>query len=406
MYIKRAIEPVILKILDQFPVILLTGPRQVGKTTVLKELLGDDYQYVTLDDFTERQSLQNDPRLFFANHSGPIILDEIQYVPESFSFIKLLADQQQKAGQFVLTGSQAFQLMQNVSESLAGRIAILEMKGLSLREKHNVSITDPFIPTKEYIDTREKEIKDYPDIWSTIHRGDMPRLKSHPEIDWEIYYSSYVKTYIERDVRQIVNIDNESLFMQFMTSVASRSGELLNYQSIAKDIGVSIETVKRWISILETSGIIYLLKPYANNHLKRVLKTPKLYFLDTGLLAYLTKWPTPETLASGATAGNVFETFVISEIIKSYLNAGKIDLPLYYYRDRDKKEIDLLIEYGDSLYPIEIKHTANPQIRMGNNFSILDQIANKKRENGTIICRYPRKYWLAEDLIALPIEYI
>lgn len=405
MYLKRALEPIVKKLLTQFPIILVTGPRQVGKTTMLKKVLTDEYQYVTLDDYIERKQLE-EPYLFFKNYDEKVILDEIQYVPSSFSYLKMLVDQSQKMGQFVLTGSQSFDMMKNVSESLAGRIAIFELQGLSLREQFNVELNVPFLPSSEYITLRQEKFKPYHNIWKIIHRGYMPRVALSEEVDWEIYYSSYVQTYIERDVRQIVNVENERLFMQFMISIALRSGELLNYQSVAKDIGVSIDTIKRWLSVLEASKIIYLLYPYSNNHLKRAIKTPKLYFLDTGLLSFLTKWPTAETLEAGSVAGNVFKSFVISEIIKSYYNAGKVRPPLYYDRDRDQKEIDLIIEDQNILYPIEISHTSNPTASMVKSFDVLKRIPNMDIAPGVIICRNLQKRWLSEDVLALPIEYI
>ena len=234
----------------------------------------------------------------------------------------------------------------------------------------------------------------------------MPELIFNDRKKWEFFYSSYVQTYIERDVRDLINISDESKFLKFMISLASRSGELLNYGAVANEVGVSNETVKRWVSVLRTSRIIYLVEPYFNNHLKRVIKTPKIYFMDVGLLAYLTKWLTPETLANGAKAGNIFETFVVSEIVKSYLNAGIINPPLYFYRDKDKKEIDLIIEEAEKIYPIEIKMSASPNKEMAKNFSVLKRKVDKEIGTGVIICQYDNKVYLSEDILVLPIEYI
>lgn len=334
------------------------------------------------------------------------MLDEIQYVPGIFPYLKMSIDKDRKDGDYLITGSQAFVLMKNVSESLAGRVAILELQGVSLREANNCDFDMPFIPTDDYISNRSNKLTSYENIWRSIHRGYMPELVYNPEKDWEVFYSSYVQTYIERDVRQLTQVADETHFLKFMIAIAARSGELINYDSVARDVGVSNDTIKRWLSILQTSRIIYLLEPYHNNQLKRSIKTPKVYFLDTGLLAYLTRWPTPETLANGAKAGNVFETFVISEIIKSYINAGKINLPLYFYRDRDGREIDLVIESADTLYPIEIKMTASPNISMAKNFSALDDVPDKKRGTGVILCQYDRRHMLSEQVVALPIEYV
>lgn len=406
MYQKRAIEEVLKKLVKQFPIVLLTGPRQVGKTTTLKELFQQDYTFITMDDIVLRREIASDPGLFLKNSKMPLIIDEIQYVPEIFPYLKKKVDSTQVEGQFLLTGSQAFSLMQGVSESLAGRVGILELQGISLREKYEISFGKPFIPNREYIEKRAEQVVEYLDLWRDIHRGYMPRLTFREEIDWEIYYSSYVQTYIERDIRNLTQVADENIFLKFMISLAARTGELLNYASIAKDIGISTDTVRRWTSLLESSRIIYLLYPYSNNHLKRAIKTPKVYFLDTGLAAYLTKWLTSETLQNGAVAGNFFESFIISEIIKSFFNAGKTNLPLYYYRDKDGKEIDLIIEQGDEIYPIEIKMSAAPNQSMAKHFSVLDRLADKKVQTGTILCQYERPLWLKEDLVALPIEYL
>lgn len=406
MYIKRSIEEVIKKNTEYYPVILITGPRQVGKTTMLKHLFSKGYDYITMDDIIQRNLLDEDSILFFKNNSGKLILDEIQYIPNSFSTIKKIVDENEEMGYFLLTGSQSYNLMKCVSESLAGRIAIFKMLGFSMREKLEIDFNDPFIPNQDYINKRKSKIKQYANIWNEIHRGFMPKLFKHKEMDWGIYYSSYIQTYIERDVRQLTQVADENLFMKFMLSLAARSGELVNYGAIAKDIGVSSETIKRWMSILETSNIIHLLYPYSHNHLKRVIKTPKVYFLDTGLLAYLTKWLTPETLKVGAQNGNFFETFVVSEIVKSFINKGITNPPLYYYRDKSMREIDLVIEDGHDLYPIEIKMTAKPTKKMADNFSVLKDIPDMNLKNGTIICQYDSMVYLSENLVALPIEYI
>jgi hypothetical protein len=395
-------QPLLQNLIQQFPTILVTGPRQVGKSTLLQHI-GEDYQYVTFDDPLLLNQARNDPTLFMLNHSGKLILDEVQYAPELFSSLKLAIDKQKTSGLFLLSGSQAFQLMQNVTESLAGRIAVLKLQGFSLREIQQLDFYQPFVPNREYIVAREKHFKPVENIWEMIHRGYMPRLYEQ-EINWEIYYSSYVSTYIERDVRALTNISSITDFTRFMVAIAARSGELLNYSNVAQEVGVSVDTIKRWTTILETSGIIYLLKPYSNNHLKRAIKTPKVYMLDTGLMAWLTKWLTPETIQQGAKSGQFFETFVVSEIIKSFYNNG-IEPPIYYYRDTNQKEIDLLIEYHRTLYPVEIKTSASPDKKMAKAFGILKENLPEAEitiGNGVIINQYPQKLWLAEDLVALP----
>ena len=405
-YYRRSIEQVINEYKEQFPILLLTGPRQVGKSTLFKELFREEYKYFSLDDPILKEQIVNDPRLFLKNNPEKLIIDEVQYAPSIFPYLKMKVDENREDGMYLMTGSQAFVLMKNVSETLAGRVGILELQGISLREQFDIEFNSPFIPNEEYIAEREKKITEYTNLWQRIHRGYMPELIFNDRKKWEFFYSSYVQTYIERDVRDLINISDESKFLKFMISLASRSGELLNYGAVANEVGISNETVKRWVSVLRTSRIIYLLEPYFNNHLKRVIKTPKIYFMDVGLLAYLTKWPTPETLANGAKAGNIFETFIISEIVKSYLNAGIINPPLYFYRDKDKKEIDLIIEEAEKIYPIEIKMSASPNKEMAKNFSVLKRKVDKEIETGVIICQYDNKVYLSEDILVLPIEYI
>ena len=405
-YYRRSIEQVINEYKEQFPILLLTGPRQVGKSTLFKELFRAEYKYFSLDDPILKEQIVNDPRLFLKNNPEKLIIDEVQYAPSIFPYLKMKVDENREDGMYLMTGSQAFVLMKNVSETLAGRVGILELQGISLREQFDIEFNSPFIPNEEYIAEREKKITEYTNLWQRIHRGYMPELIFNDRKKWEFFYSSYVQTYIEKDVRDLINISDESKFLKFMISLASRSGELLNYGAVANEVGISNETVKRWVSVLRTSRIIYLLEPYFNNHLKRVIKTPKIYFMDVGLLAYLTKWPTPETLANGAKAGNIFETFIISEIVKSYLNAGIINPPLYFYRDKDKKEIDLIIEEAEKIYPIEIKMSASPNKEMAKNFSVLKRKIDKEIGTGIIICQYDNKVYLSEDILVLPVEYI
>lgn len=405
-FYSRQIQPLLRSLIKQFPSVLVTGPRQVGKSTLLKQL-GEEYQYVTLDDPILLAQARNDPSLFMLNHQGKLILDEVQYAPELFSSLKLEIDKQKISGLYLLSGSQAFHLMQNVTESLAGRIAVLKLQGFSLREIQQLDFYSPFIPTKNYIIEREKQQQTVENIWQIIHQGYMPRLYEQ-ETNWEIYYASYVSTYIERDVRALSNVSDVTDFTRFMVAIAARSGELLNYSNVAQEVGVSVDTIKRWTTILETSGIIYLLKPYSHNHLKRAIKTPKVYMLDTGLMAWLTKWLTPETISQGAKSGQFFETFVVSEIIKSFYNNG-IEPPIYFYRDTNQKEIDLLIEYDRTLYPIEIKTSASPDKKMAKAFSILkDNLPQEEIRiaTGVIINQYPKRMWLAEDLVALPVSMI
>ena len=311
MFIRRASEKVLKEMMNSFKVILVTGPRQNGKTTLIKHVLNKSYSYVTLDDINQLDIASNDPKLFFLNNPGKLIIDEVQLSPALFMEIKRIVDENENPGQFILTGSQTFSLMKNVSESLAGRVGILELNGLSLREINNDFIDLPFIPNEQYLSTERKETT-HEKLWETIHRGSMPELYKNPKLNKELFYASYVKTYIERDVRQILNIKNLNLFSRFMVALAARTSQLLNYSQIANELGVDNNTIKEWVSVLETSGIIILLQPFSNKALSRAIKTPMIYFMDTGLVSYLLKWTTPETLMNGAMLGQILETFVIS----------------------------------------------------------------------------------------------
>lgn len=418
MYIERAMESVLRDTDKTFKAMLITGPRQVGKSTILQHIF-PERQYVTFDDPVVLSETMREPGLFFRNNKPPITLDEVQYIGELFPYIKMECDKRAEKGLFSLTGSQQYHLMQNVSESLAGRIAVLELSGLSLREIQGTAFNRAFIPTEEYIENRAKSFTLCDDIWKMIHRGSYPAL-ADDNVNWETFYTSYLKTYIDRDVNQLSKVQDKLKFTQFLGAMAARTGQLLNYSSVAAEMEVSVSTIKSWISILETSGIVYIMQPFSNSALNRAIKTPKIYFRDTGLACYLAKYQTPETAAAGAIAGSLFETFVVSEILKSYANVGK-DYRLYvsYYRGKDKKrtakagivtekerEIDLIIEENGMLYPIEIKLSANPKLSMTDAFRILDGIPDKKRGTGAIICMYDKPLWLKDDIVALPVEYI
>lgn len=404
MYIKRHIEKVVNECLEQFSVLLVTGPRQVGKTTLLQYTC-QNFKYATFDDPITLNEAIEESNLFLMNNEPPLLIDEVQYAPQILRYLKLYVDKNKRKGLFALTGSQAFNLMKNVSETLAGRMALIELSGLSLREIHGVDFFEPFIPNEQYIEKRKNYLLDYNNLWETIHRGMMPELQNS-KISWERYYSSYIKTYLERDVRQLINVTNELKFIKFLTSLAVRCGELLNVNAIANEVETSADTVKRWISVLQSSGIIFLLEPYSNNVLKRAIKTPKVYFYDSGLVCYLARWISVDAAKVGAQAGNIFENFVVSEIVKSHINAGKTISSIYFYRDRDQREIDLVIEEDGKLYPIEIKMSGNPTKAMGRHFSALDNIPNKERMNGIILCLYDKKTYLSENIISLPITYI
>ena len=418
MYINRAIENTILKTAKGFKSVLITGPRQVGKSTVLKHLFSDR-KYITFDDPVLLAETKNEPGLFFRNNKPPIILDEVQYISELFPYIKMECDKSDEKGGFLLTGSQQYHLMKNVSESLAGRVGIIELSGLSLREITGDDFALPFIPSEKYIEERGKSYQPCDRIWEIIHKGGYPALHVD-DIEWQTYYSSYVQTYIDRDINELGHVKDKLKFTQFLTAMAARTGQMLNYTSVAEQLEISTTTVKEWISLLEASGIIYIMQPFTNSALNRAIKTPKVYFRDTGLVCFLTKYQSPETAMNGALAGELFETFVVSEILKSFSNAGK-DYRMYvsYYRGKDKirkmengtktekeSEIDILIEQDDMIYPVEIKLSANPKLGMTNAFDVLDRIPEKKRGIGVIICMYDSPLWLKENIVALPVEYI
>ena len=404
MYLSRAIEKTILKAEDQTKVVLVTGARQVGKSTTIRELY-PDYTYITLDDENYAALARNDSALFFRDIRYPVIVDEAQYAPELFRTIKMIADADDAKGRFFLTGSQSYELMSSASESLAGRISIVEMCGLSLRELFHIDFDKPFIPDDSYIRERSDSIAPYSDIWSVIHRGSMPELLD-PERDWEWFYRDYVRTYLERDIRRIINIKDEIKFRNFLTCLAARSGELLVYQELANEVGIDIKTAQSWVSVVAASGLVRIIHTYQNNIIKRSIKTPKLFFMDTGLLCYLTGWNSPEVLKKGAMSGSIFETFVVSEILKSYSNSGSGTDGIYYYRDKDKKEIDLLIESGNTIHPVEIKKSGSVKKDWIKNFSVLEKIPGKQVGRGAVICLAEKRLPINDKVDALPIEYI
>ncbi len=409
-YIKRHLETCVDRAGRSFKVLLVTGARQVGKSTLLRHVY-PDRSYLTFDDPLLLEQARTEPGLFFRNHPYPVTLDEIQYIQELFPYIKMACDASEEKGQFSLTGSQSFRLMKHVSESLAGRIAILELSGLSLREIDGVEFFEPFIPNEAYIEKRRRLYRPHRDIWKLIHRGSYPALYED-SVDWQMFYSSYVQTYLSRDLNDIMKVKDHMKFMRFLSAMAARTGQMLNYSKVAEQADITAATAKEWTSVLEASGLVYILQPFSNSALTRAIKTPKLYFRDTGLVCFLTRYPTAETAMNGAMAGELFETFVVSEILKSFANAG-IDYRMYvtYYRGKDKNagresEIDLIIEDGDTIYPVEVKLSANPKLSMTNHFDVINKINGRKRGLGIVVCMYDKPLWLNERTVALPVEYI
>ena len=408
-YIHRAFTETLKNRVQYSKCTLVIGARQVGKSTLIRHEF-TNYNRADFDDYLTRLQAKEEPKLFFLNNPSPLFIDEVQKEPAILEEIKRIVDESNDRGMFILSGSQKLTLMKGVSESLAGRVSTCELNGLSLREIHHVSFNRHFIPTDEYIKAREKQLVSYDQIWEIIHKGSYPELYDIPR-DWQDFYASYLATYIERDIHELISADSIT-FTKFLTAVAARTGEILNYANIAGDVGVSEPTVKTWLSILERTGIVYLLQPYSASVLTRAIKAPKVYFKDTGLACYLSRWLSADALKNSAVAGNMFETFIVSEILKSYTNEGKdYRFQIFYYRGKDKKasmenEIDLIIEENGMIYPVEIKMTGNPKASMASANTVLDKIPDKKRGNGIILCLIDRKTYLRENLIALPITYI
>ena len=387
-YISRHMENRILELSKSYSAILVTGPRQAGKTTMLRLLAETENkgrEYITLDDLANRDMAKNDPALFLQIHKPPVLIDEVQYAPELFTYIKIYIDEHHNPGDFWMTGSQIFRLMRGVQESLAGRVALLHMSPMSQREIIGAKSV-PFSVDFDVLLEESKQIIPVPvnDMYERIWRGSMPGIVSGLYTDRDMYYSSYISTYMERDVRDLSGDIDFLKFNRFITAVAARSSQILNYNAIAEDADIDVQTAKVWLNILETLGIIFLLHPYSNNVLKRTIKTPKLYFYDTGLVCYLTKWSSPKVAEAGAMNGALLENFVISEIIKGYQNAG-LEPYVYFYRDRDTKEIDVIMERDGKLYPLEIKKTAIPDKRIVKNFKVIDK-SPLQLGTGAVLC--------------------
>ncbi|MBQ9494595.1 MAG: ATP-binding protein [Treponema sp.] len=388
VYIRRTLENAFLEANKYYPVLALCGQRQVGKSTMLNYLKEKDRKYVTFDDAVARNLAKKDPALFFETYGTKLIIDEFQRVPEILIEIKRIVDEnalngKEKFGLIWLTGSQKFLMMKNISDTLAGRVGIFLLSSFSQRELAKSS-SSLFLPNVNALKKRRhlNSLSNIHSVYNEIFLGGMPRLRTS-KIPRERFFMDYVNTYLERDIHDLEQVGKLDDFYNFLVCMAARTGQELKYDDISKNIGVSAPTVKSWISILERSGIIYILKPYYENITKRIVKTPKVYFLDTGLAAYLCRWPTAETLEKGAMSGAFFETFVVSEIVKSYYNIGK-ELNIYYYRDIDKKEIDLLFVDADGITPVEIKKAKSPN-DVEKNFKVLEKLG-KKIKTGFVIC--------------------
>lgn len=399
MYNREA-ETIIKNINKTFKVLMVTGPRQVGKTTLLKKLKPDNMNYVTLDDEVLRKQAQEDPKLFLEEHPAPLLIDEAQYAPELFPYIKINVDNDDKMGKYWITGSQQFYLMKNASESLAGRVGIVNLNSFTYSEIVRNTKKNIFEPTN-IKKTKKININD---VFEYIFKGGMPTLYNTEGILKDVYFQSYIDTYISRDVKQIMDIGNVEAFKKFIVSVASRVGEQLNYSALALDAGVSVPTSKSWLSILTSSGLVYLLEPYMSSELKRLTHQPKIVFMDMGLACYLSGWQSAKELQMSSNAGHYLESFIVGEILKSY-NARGIRPNISYYRDKEKNEIDLIFYKNNKLYPFEIKKTASPNKSMIKNFKILEK-TKKEISTGGIICFYDELMKLDENNYIIPISSV
>lgn len=405
MYLTRTLEEVVARVNRQFPVLLVTGARQVGKTTLLSRLSGTERRFVSLDDPLMLILAKDDPALFMQKFSPPVLIDEIQYAPGLLPYIKMAVDKEKKKGMFWLTGSQQFHMMSGVSESLAGRVGVLNMLGLSRRELLGQGReAGPFIPGSEQFNSRlEKSIYlDIKSLYRLIWRGSYPVIASDENVDWHIFYDSYLQTYLQRDIRDLARVGSETSFIRFLKAVAARTGQLLNMTDLSRDADVAVNTIKNWLSILQASGVIFLLEPYYSNATKRLVKAPKLYFLDTGLCSYLAEWSSPETLEAGAMSGAILETWVFGELLKSFLHNG-LRAPFYYYRDKDAKEIDLLIVQDGTIYPLETKKTASPTRKAVASFESLHKF-KMPIGPGALICLIENALPLTEKHQAIPVS--
>ena len=409
MYITRHMEKPVMELNEQYPVLLLTGPRQVGKTTMLEHLIeveGKGRKKVSLDDLTLRELAKTDPKMFFQLYQPPLLIDEVQYAPELFPYIKIMVDERHQPGDFWLTGSQLFKMMEGVQESLAGRVALLHLSPLSQSEIMQRPPEPPFSLELPLLSERQngRQMLNTPEVFQRIHQGGMPALVTGTYSNASIFYSSYIDTYMERDVRRLSNDIDSLKFLRFLRSVAARTSQQVNYKGIADDAEIDQTTAKNWLHVLEALGIIFLLEPYSNNVLKRTVSTPKLYFYDSGIVCYLTRWSSPETAMEGAMSGALLENYTVAEIIKTYQNAGQEPF-LYYYRDKDAREIDLILERDGKLFPIEIKKMASPPKKLTKVFDLIDK-SPLQRGTGAILCMADQLGAFDQNNLIVPISLI
>ena len=401
-YIKRDMEGLVLSLSEEYSCVLVSGPRQVGKSTMLKHIMKSDRNVVTLDDLNERALAKADPEMFLAMHPAPVLIDEVQYAPELFPYIKMKIDNGAPAGSYWLTGSQAFKLMKLAQESLAGRVALLHLSSISQNEFYGSGENRPFSVSVEEIAKRSRERipTDVNGMFERVFKGTMPGHISGKYTNRDVFYSSYLQTYLERDVSEMIDGVDKVRFLDFIRAAACRAGQQLNVHAIASDVGIADDTASRWLEVLEKSDIIFYLRPYSNNLLKRTVKIPKMYFFDTGLVAYLTRYSSPDILANGSINGAILENYIVSEIRKTYLNAG-MECYLHYYRDKDTKEIDLIIESDGLLHPLEIKKAATATLSMVSSFSVLTK-SSIPTGIGGVLCLKESFTALNKDVLVIP----
>lgn len=401
-YIKRDMEGLVLSLSEEYSCVLVSGPRQVGKSTMLKHIMKSDRNVVTLDDLNERALAKADPEMFLAMHPAPVMIDEVQYAPELFPYIKMRIDNGAPAGSYWLTGSQAFKLMKLAQESLAGRVALLHLSSISQNEFYGSGENRPFSVSVEEIAKRSRERipTDVNGMFERVFKGTMPGHISGKYTNRDVFYSSYLQTYLERDVSEMIDGVDKVRFLDFIRAAACRAGQQLNVHAIASDVGIADDTASRWLEVLEKSDIIFYLRPYSNNLLKRTVKIPKMYFFDTGLVAYLTRYSSPDILANGSINGAILENYIVSEIRKTYLNAG-MECYLHYYRDKDTKEIDLIIESDGLLHPLEIKKAATATLSMVSSFSVLTK-SSIPTGIGGVLCLKESFTALNKDVLVIP----
>lgn len=361
----REIGDSIIHMAEKMPVISICGPRQSGKTTLAKSLF-PNYKYINFEDPELRFFAKSDPKSFLRTYAPPVILDEVQYAPELFSYIQLWVDESGKKGEFILTGSQNFLLMQNISQSLAGRVSIFTLLPLSLKELSNEGI-------------------DFTDAHSVLHNGFYPRLFDS-DLKPNEWYPSYINTYIQRDVRQVLGVTDLHTFELFLKVCAGRAGQLLNHSAVANEIGVSHKTVHRWLSVLEASYIVFFLQPYHRNFNKRILKSPKIYFHDTGLLCSLLAIKNPADLQQHYLQGSIFENFIISELIKAKHNQV-LNADFYFWRESNGNEIDLIIDFGNQLKIVEIKSAETLHASFLKQFKYWSDLSNNNHHEAYLIYR-------------------